>query len=210
MPPILFSGRAGASSAGGREKINRGRSLGRYHALALEDDAPPRRLPAAFATALRRFEVGWPYDASGFYDEATAADDLAACAPEWIVEAYYAARAILHAAGERCHVDLERICTLKELGNEAVARERWAAAESRYLWARRLLYTKTDWPAGAAALAVACHANRAEALLRQRRPREALLECRATLLLDPDHWKARARVKRADEMLAEMMADAAD
>ena len=53
-----------------------------------------------------------------------------------------------------------------------------------------------------AALAVAAHANRAEALLRLRDPRAALLECRAALILDPAHEKCRARVLRADAMIA--------
>jgi len=56
--------------------------------------------------------------------------------------------------------------------------------------------------ADAAALAVAAHANRAEALLRLRDPHAALLECRAALLLDPAHEKCRARVLRADAMIA--------
>ena len=56
--------------------------------------------------------------------------------------------------------------------------------------------------ADAAALAVAAHANRAEALLRLRDPRAALLECRAALLLDPAHEKCKARVLRADAMIA--------
>ena len=161
-------------------------------------------MPEASAVSLRRLARGWPYLNENVYDEAEAAQDLVglrAAGGPCVVEAFYSARAVLGASRITMPPDLERAAALKDQGVACASQDLWEDAEIRFAWCRRLVHGPR-LGADAAALAVAAHANRAEALLRLRDPRAALLECRAALLLDPAHEKCCARVLRADAMIA--------
>ena len=174
------------------------------YASLREDEPGVWAVPEASALSLRRLARGWPYLNENVYDEAEAAQDLVglrAAGGPCVVEAFYSARAVLGASRITMPPDLERAAALKDQGVACASQDLWEDAEARFAWCRRLVHGPR-LSADAAALAVAAHANRAEALLRLRDPRAALLECRAALLLDPAHEKCRARVLRADAMIA--------
>ena len=174
------------------------------YASLREDEAGVWAVPEASAVSLRRLARGWPYIVQGSYDEAEASQDLVglrAAGGPCVVEAFYSARAVLGASRITMPPDLERAAALKDQGVACASQDLWEDAEIRFAWCRRLVHGPR-LSADAAALAVAAHANRAEALLRLRDPRAALLECRAALLLDPAHEKCKARVLRADAMIA--------
>ena len=174
------------------------------YAALREDEPGGWPVPEASAVSLRRLARGWPYLSDGVYDEAEASQDLVglrAAGGPCVVEAFYSARAVLGASRITMPPDLERAAALKDQGVACASQDLWEDAEIRFAWCRRLLHGPR-LGADAAALAVAAHANRAEALLRLRDPHAALLECRAALLLDPAHEKCRARVLRADAMIA--------
>ena len=174
------------------------------YASLREDEPGVWAVPEACAVSLRRLARGWPYLNENVYDEAEAAQDLVglrAAGGPCVVEAFYSARAVLGASRITMSPDLERAAALKDQGVACASQDLWDDAEARFAWCRRLVHGPR-LSADAAALAVAAHANRAEALLRLRDPRAALLECRAALILDPAHEKCRARVLRADAMIA--------
>ena len=174
------------------------------YAALREDEAGVWAVPEASAVSLRRLARGWPYLNHGNYDEAEASQDLVglrAAGGPCVVEAFYSARAVLGASRITMPPDLERAAALKDQGVACASQDLWEDAEVRFGWCCRLVHGPR-LGADAAALAVAAHANRAEALLRLRDPRAALLECRAALLLDPAHEKCKARVLRADAMIA--------
>ena len=174
------------------------------YAALREDESGVWAVPEASALSLRRLARGWPYLSNGVYDEADASQDLVglrAAGGTCVVEAFYSARAVLGASRITMPPDLERAAALKDQGVACASQDLWVDAKIRFAWCRRLVHGPR-LGADAAALAVAAHANRAEALLRLRDPQAALLECRAALLLDPAHEKCKARVLRADAMIA--------
>ena len=176
-----------------------------WRARPLSDTAPPKAVPLTHGEA--RGSVTWTNAVDDEENErrppekAAAADDF--CEPSKTVKVPPSSklpRPPPKNGGTKIPVD-----------RDAAAQRARVEAECRANGG--VVYTNDDGPvyeppaetrpdAYATFLGSEAYAPGAEALLRLRDPRAALLECRAALLLDPAHEKCRARVLRADAMIA--------
>lgn len=175
-------------------------------ALTVDDDIAPA-LDVDLVSALRRASHGAPYDDRGPYDaaaEAAAADDLNKVAAfgttprtstHSVVAGVYSATAILNAVGVLGGPDEERAHELEQEAADCVTIGLHGLAQARYLWAWRLLSTKTNPNDRVADTLVRLHVARANVLLHLDRPEDAEIEARAALVLDPDHDDARALLR---------------